>query len=40
MVAKANLGVAYLVRPAGKDVGQAARYLQEAAEAVEADQGG
>ena len=34
---KANLGVAYLVRPAGRDVGQAARYLQEAAEAVESD---
>ena len=37
MVIKANLGVAYLVRPAGRDVGQAARYLQEAAEAVESD---
>lgn len=38
VVAQANLGVAYLVRPAGKpDVGQATRYLQEAAEAVEAD---
>ncbi len=28
---RANLGVAYLVRPAGKDVGQARRYLDEAA---------
>jgi len=37
VVIKANLGVAYLVRPAGRDVGQAARYLQEAAEAVESD---
>ena len=37
VVIKANLGVAYLVRPAGRDVGQAAWYLQEAAEAVESD---
>jgi tetratricopeptide (TPR) repeat protein len=34
---KANLGVAYLVRPAGKDVGQASKYLQEAADAAATD---
>ncbi len=37
VLAKANLGVAYLVNPAGKDVKQATRYLDEAAEAAEAD---
>jgi tetratricopeptide (TPR) repeat protein len=37
VLAKANLGVAYLVNPAGKDVKQATRYLGEAAEAAEAD---
>lgn len=36
-LAKANLGVAYLLRPAGKDVGQATRYLQDAADIVAAD---
>jgi tetratricopeptide (TPR) repeat protein len=36
-LAKANLGIAYLLRPAGKDVGQATRYLQEAAEAAQTD---
>jgi tetratricopeptide (TPR) repeat protein len=36
-LAKANLGIAYLVRPAGKDIGQATRHLQEAAEAAQSD---
>jgi predicted Zn-dependent protease len=35
--AKANLGIAYLVRPAGPDTGQATRFLQEAADAAMAD---
>ncbi|MGO9601279.1 MAG: M48 family metalloprotease [Isosphaeraceae bacterium] len=34
-LAKANLGVAYLVSPAGKDVNEAERYLDEAAKAAE-----
>ena len=34
---KANLGLAYLVRPAGKDVGQASKYLQEAVDSAPKD---
>jgi len=34
---KANLGLAYLVAPEGKDVAKAARFLQEAVEMVEKD---
>jgi tetratricopeptide (TPR) repeat protein len=37
VLARANLGVAYLVRPAGKDVRQAARYLREAADKAARD---
>ncbi|MDB5309213.1 MAG: hypothetical protein JWO38_3415 [Gemmataceae bacterium] len=33
----ANLGLAYLVHPDGKDVGEATRFLTEAAEAAKAD---
>jgi tetratricopeptide (TPR) repeat protein len=36
-MAKANLGVAYLLRPAGRDLAQATKYLTEAAEAAEKD---
>ncbi len=36
-LAKADLGLAYLVHPDGKDVGEAARWLQEAADAAAAD---
>lgn len=34
VLAKANLAVAYLVRPAGRDVGTATRYFEEVAEAL------
>jgi hypothetical protein len=37
ILAKANLGVAYLVRPSGKDVGEATKFLQEAAEKAASD---
>jgi len=37
-LAKANLGVAYLVCPEGKDVGQATRFLTEAATIAQNDQ--
>jgi tetratricopeptide (TPR) repeat protein len=37
VLARANLGVAYLVRPAGKDVRQAATYLREAADQAARD---
>lgn len=37
VLAKANLGVAYLLRPDGKDVGEATRFLHEAAEQAAAD---
>ena len=36
-LAKANLGLAYLVHPDAKDVGESARLLQEAAEAAATD---
>lgn len=36
-LAKANLGICYLVAPGGKDVGKATVYLQEAVAAVESD---
>lgn len=36
-LAKANLGLAYLLHPDGKDVGEAARLMQEAADAAAAD---
>ncbi|MGA9363587.1 MAG: M48 family metallopeptidase [Bacteroidota bacterium] len=36
-LAKANLGICYLVAPGGKDVGKATVYLQEAVVAVESD---
>lgn len=36
-VAKANLGIAYLVRPDGKDIGQAIKFLGQAAEEAERD---
>ncbi len=36
-LAKANLGLAYLVHPDGKDVGEAAHWLQEAATAAATD---
>jgi tetratricopeptide (TPR) repeat protein len=36
-LAKANLGICYLVAPGGKDVGKATLYLQEAAAAVDSD---
>lgn len=36
-VAKADLGLAYLVRPAGRNVGQARRFLDEAAEQAAGD---
>ncbi len=36
-LAKANLGIAYLVRPEGKDVGKASKYLEEAAAAMMKD---
>jgi hypothetical protein len=36
-LAKANLGVAYLVHPDGKNVRQARRYLQDAADKIAAD---
>jgi hypothetical protein len=37
VLARANLGVAYLVRPAGKDVRTATQFLEEAAAATAAD---
>jgi len=37
-LAKANLGIAYLVRPAGKDVGQATEYLHAAVDAAQRDE--
>lgn len=37
-LAKANLGIAYLVRPEGKDIGQASRFLLEAAEEATRDE--
>ena len=36
-LAKASLGIAYLVRPEGKDVSKASRYLEEAAAAAARD---
>jgi tetratricopeptide (TPR) repeat protein len=36
-LAKANLGLAYLIHPDGKDVGEAAKLLQESAEAAASD---
>lgn len=36
-LAKADLGLAYLVHPDGKDVGEAARWLKEAADAAPSD---
>ena len=36
-LAKASLGIAYLVRPEGKDVSKASRYLEEAASAAMRD---
>jgi tetratricopeptide (TPR) repeat protein len=35
---KANLGLAYLLRPIGKDLGSAAKFLEEAARDVESDE--
>ena len=40
VLARANLGIAYLVRPGGKDVAKASRYLEEAAAAKETALGG
>jgi len=37
ILAKANLGVAYLLRPSGKDVGQATRWFLQVAEALDAN---
>jgi tetratricopeptide (TPR) repeat protein len=37
-LAKANLGLAYLLRPAGKDVGKATQFLDEAAELAARDE--